>query len=38
MLADYYPTYIDAAADKRIRDNFPIRLRPDDMKPGNGRW
>jgi trimethylamine--corrinoid protein Co-methyltransferase len=38
MLADYYPTYIDAAADKRIRNNFPIRLRPDDMKPGNGRW
>jgi trimethylamine--corrinoid protein Co-methyltransferase len=38
MLTDYYPTYIDAAADKRIRDNFPIRLRPEDMKPGNGRW
>ena len=38
MLTDYYPTYIDAAADKRIRDNFPIRLKPEDMKPGNGRW
>jgi trimethylamine--corrinoid protein Co-methyltransferase len=38
MLTDYYPAYIDAAADKRIRDNFPIRLLPDDMKPGNGRW
>jgi len=38
MLTDYYPTYIDAAADKRIRDNFPIRLQPEDMKPGNGRW
>ncbi len=38
MLTDYYPTYIDAAADKRIRDNFPIRLRAEDMKPGNGRW
>ncbi len=38
MLTDYYPTYIDAAADKRIRDKFPIRLRPEDMKPGNGRW
>jgi len=38
MLTDYYPTYIDSAADKRIRDNFPIRLQPEDMKPGNGRW
>ncbi len=38
MLADYYPRYIDSEADKRIRDKFPIRLRPDDMKPGNGRW
>ena len=38
MLTDYYPTYIDAAADKRIRDNFPIRLQPEDMTPGNGRW
>jgi len=38
MLTDYYPTYIDAAADKRIRDRFPIRLNPEDMKPGNGRW
>ena len=38
LLADHYPTYIDAAADKRIRDQFPIRLQPEDMKPGNGRW
>ena len=38
MLADYYPTYIDPDADIRIRDQFPIRLRPDDMQPGNGRW
>jgi len=38
MLANYYPTYIDPAADKRIRDRFPIRLQPEDMKPGNGRW
>jgi trimethylamine--corrinoid protein Co-methyltransferase len=38
MLTDYYPTYIDASADKRIRDKFPIRLQPDDMRPGNGRW
>ena len=32
MLASYYPTYIDPAADKRIRDRFPIRLQPEDMK------
>jgi trimethylamine--corrinoid protein Co-methyltransferase len=38
MLADYYPDYIDPEADKRIRDHFPIRLRPEDMQPGNGRW
>ena len=38
MLADYYPEYIDPAADKRIRDHFPIRLRGEDMRPGNGRW
>ncbi|MDH4055186.1 MAG: trimethylamine methyltransferase family protein [Gammaproteobacteria bacterium] len=38
MLKDYYPTYIHPDADKRIRDNFPIRLRPEDMRAGNGRW
>ncbi|MFQ5549388.1 MAG: trimethylamine methyltransferase family protein, partial [Woeseia sp.] len=38
MLADYYPEYIDPAADKRIRERFPIRLRADDMRPGNRRW
>ncbi len=38
MLADYYPTYIDREADQRIRDRFPIRLKPEDMCVGNGRW
>ena len=38
MLTDYYPTYIDAAADERIRDKFPIKIKPEDMKAGNGRW
>lgn len=38
MLKDYYPTYIHPDADKRIRDKFPIRLRPEDMRAGNGRW
>lgn len=38
MLFDYYPNYIGPDADKRIRDRFPIQLRPADMQPGNGRW
>ncbi|MCF8069129.1 MAG: trimethylamine methyltransferase family protein [Desulfobacterales bacterium] len=38
MLSNYYPDHIDPAADIRIRDNFPIKLKPADMKPGNGRW
>jgi len=38
MLSDYYPVYIDPAVDRKIRDRFPIRLQPEDMKPGNGRW
>ena len=37
-LASYYPEYIDPAADRRIRDNFPIRLAREDMRAGNGRW
>ena len=38
ILAGHYPEYIDRAADRRIRDRFPIRLAPADMRPGNGRW
>ena len=38
MLADYYPEHINPEADQRIRDHFPIRLRREDMQPGNGRW
>jgi len=37
-LSAYYPEYIDREADRRIRDHFPIRLDPQDMMPGNGRW
>jgi trimethylamine--corrinoid protein Co-methyltransferase len=37
-LSSHYPEYIDPAADRRIRDNFPIRLKPEDMRAGNGRW
>ena len=37
-LSTYFPEYISAAADRRIRDRFPIRLAPEDMRAGNGRW
>jgi trimethylamine--corrinoid protein Co-methyltransferase len=38
LLSNHYPEYISPAADQRIRDQFPIKLDPKDMKPGNGRW
>jgi trimethylamine--corrinoid protein Co-methyltransferase len=38
ILSGHYPEYIGAAADRRIRERFPIRLAPEDMRPGNGRW
>ncbi|MCF8067528.1 MAG: trimethylamine methyltransferase family protein [Desulfobacterales bacterium] len=38
MLSSHYPDHIDPAADARIRETFPIKLKPEDMKPGNGRW
>jgi len=38
MMSNYYPQYISASADARIRERFPIRLRPEDMRAGNGRW
>jgi trimethylamine--corrinoid protein Co-methyltransferase len=38
MLSDYFPKYINPAADRRIRDRFPIRLQAVEMKAGNGRW
>ena len=37
-LSSHYPDYIDPAADRRIRDKFPIRLEREDMQAGNGRW
>jgi trimethylamine--corrinoid protein Co-methyltransferase len=37
-LSSYYPEYIPPEADRKIRDNFPIRLAQEDMQPGNGRW
>jgi trimethylamine---corrinoid protein Co-methyltransferase len=38
ILSTYYPAYIPPDADARIRERFPIKLDPRDMKPGNGRW
>ena len=38
ILATHYPEYLDPAVDARIRERFPIRLDPADMRPGNGRW
>ena len=38
ILGSHYPAYIDPAVDAKIRERFPIRLDPADMRPGNGRW
>ena len=38
ILGTHYPQYLDPAVDARIRERFPIRLDPADMRPGNGRW
>lgn len=38
LLADYYPERIDPAIDEKIRQRFPIKLNPQDMRAGNGRW
>jgi len=38
ILAEHYPSYIDPATDEEIRRRFPIRVPPDAMRPGGGRW
>jgi trimethylamine--corrinoid protein Co-methyltransferase len=38
ILGSHYPDYIEPGVDRAIRDRFPIKLAPEDMKPGNGRW
>jgi trimethylamine--corrinoid protein Co-methyltransferase len=38
IMSTHYPQYLDPAVDARIRERFPIRLDPADMRPGNGRW
>lgn len=37
-LAGHYPTHIDPAIDRRIRERFPIRLPRGLMEPGDARW
>jgi len=38
MLTNYYPEYIKPEVDARIREHFPIKLQPHEMRPGNERW
>ncbi|RLA40590.1 MAG: hypothetical protein DRR06_17250 [Gammaproteobacteria bacterium] len=38
ILSAHYPNYINARADSRIRDRFPIHIPAAAMQPGNGRW
>ncbi len=38
IMREYYPDHIDPADDARIREAFDIRLSPENMKPGDGRW
>jgi len=38
ILSSHYPQYIDSMTDAKIRAKFPIRLAPEDMRAGNGRW
>ncbi len=38
ILRTHYPRYVDRAADERIRADFGIHLKREDMEPGNGRW
>ena len=38
LLADHYPDHLDSKTDSAIRARFPVKLAPEDMKPGNGRW
>ena len=38
ILSSHYPQYIDSVTDAKIRAMFPIRMAPEDMRAGNGRW
>jgi len=38
ILSSHYPSYIDPATDAKLRERFPILLKPETMQAGNGRW
>lgn len=38
ILSKHYPTHIDAATDRAIRDRFSILLPEEAMKANSGRW
>ncbi|MDX2482354.1 MAG: trimethylamine methyltransferase family protein, partial [Pseudodonghicola sp.] len=38
VLGEHYPTHIDPAIDRQLRDNFNIILPAARMRPGNGVW
>ncbi len=38
VLGSHYPTYIDVAVNKKIRERYPIKMTPASMNPGNDRW
>jgi trimethylamine--corrinoid protein Co-methyltransferase len=38
MMSTHYPQYINSDADKKIRTQFPIKLRTEDMQASCGRW
>jgi trimethylamine--corrinoid protein Co-methyltransferase len=38
ILSSHYPSYLDPGVDEKIRAAFPIMLKPEDMRAGNGRW
>ena len=38
ILSTHYPEYIDPDIDRKIREQFPIKLEAANMKPGNDRW
>jgi trimethylamine--corrinoid protein Co-methyltransferase len=38
ILSTHYPSHIDPAVDRAIRERFPVKLARGDMEPGNGRW
>ena len=38
MLRAHYPEYIPQTVDQKIRQFFDIRLKPEEMRMGHGRW